>query len=87
MIKRSVIALTALIAAAPGLAAELNINNASADKLAQLNGVGDVKSQAIVDYRQSNGAFDAVDELTEVDGIGDATLDKNRERLTAQPVE
>jgi competence protein ComEA len=87
MFKRSVVAVATLIVAAPALAAELNINKASADKLQQLDGVGDVKSQAIVDYRQSEGSFQSVDELTEVDGIGDATLDKNRERITAKPVE
>ena len=41
-----------------------------------------VKAQAIIDYRESNGEFLTVDELTEVKGIGEKTLEKNRDILT-----
>ncbi|WMI98295.1 helix-hairpin-helix domain-containing protein [Pseudomonas chlororaphis subsp. aurantiaca] len=47
----------------------------------ELAGVGKVKAQAIVTYRDINGPFTSVDELLEVKGIGKAILDNNREKL------
>ena len=50
---------------------------------AGLIGIGRVKAQAIIDYRQAHGPFASVDELLEVKGIGAVTLEKNRDRLSA----
>lgn len=47
----------------------ININYATADELKELNGIGDVISQRIVDYRDSNGYFSDIYELLNVDGI------------------
>lgn len=60
----------------------ININSANLEQLQQLDGIGAVKAQAIVDYREAHGAFRTVDELTKVDGIGEKTLEKNRDRIT-----
>lgn len=61
---------------------QVDINRASAGQLADvLDGVGAVKARAIVDYREDNGGFDSPQELLAVDGIGEATLKKNRDRL------
>lgn len=61
----------------------VNLNTADSDTLEKgLAGIGGVKARAIVDYREAHGAFTSVDELLEVKGIGTATLEKNRERLT-----
>jgi competence ComEA-like helix-hairpin-helix protein len=46
-----------------------------------LDGIGDVIGGRIVDYREENGAFASVDELIEVKGIGEKTLEKIRERV------
>lgn len=54
----------------------VNINLATLDQLDTLPGVGPVTAQAIVDWRTRHGGFTAVDDLLEVDGIGDATLQK-----------
>lgn len=63
--------------------AKVNLNSADAQTLArELNGIGEAKARAIVEYREAKGAFSTVDELLEVKGIGSATLEKNRERLT-----
>lgn len=63
--------------------ARIDLNSADAETLArELDGIGEAKARAIVEYRQANGAFTSVDELLEVKGIGSATLEKNRERLT-----
>lgn len=57
----------------------LDINSASAETIEQqLVGIGAVKAQSIVKYRQENGPFSSVDELTNVSGIGDKTLAKIR---------
>ncbi len=73
-----------LLASGAALADSVDINSADADTLAeQLTGIGDARAQAIVDYRESNGNFASVDALTEVDGIGTATVETNRDRLSA----
>ncbi|HEB98652.1 MAG TPA: helix-hairpin-helix domain-containing protein [Thiotrichales bacterium] len=62
----------------------VDINTASAEELAEaLQGVGPSKAEAIVAYRKQNGPFRSVDELVEVKGIGEATIEANRDRLTA----
>lgn len=66
-------------------AALVNLNTADVGTLqAELIGIGQVKAQAIVDHRDSNGPFASVDELLEVKGIGPATLEKNRARLSVK---
>ena len=61
----------------------VNINTADEQTLSrELNGIGAVKAKAIVEHRTANGPFTTVDELLEVKGIGAATLEKNRARLS-----
>lgn len=63
--------------------AMVNINTADAQTLAsELTGVGEKKAEAIVAYRQEHGPFKSVDELANVTGIGPATVEKNRARLS-----
>lgn len=52
----------------------LNLNTASAEELASLPGIGETLARRIVDYRAANGAFETVEELMEVSGIGQAKL-------------
>jgi DNA uptake protein and related DNA-binding proteins len=61
------------------MAAPVNVNSASASEIADaLSGVGEVKAQAIVEYRKAHGGFKSVDELANVKGIGAKTLEKNK---------
>ncbi len=61
----------------------VNINTADAVTLARtLLGVGPNKAAAIVNYRDTNGPFATVDSLSRVQGIGQRTVDINRERIT-----
>jgi competence protein ComEA len=61
-------------AAAPAAGALVNLNTATAAELELLPEVGPVTAQAIVTWRDEHGGFTAVQELLEVDGIGDKTL-------------
>ena len=61
----------------------VNINTADAETLAAgIKGVGPVKAEAIIEYREQHGPFQFVDELTLVEGIGEKTVDTNRDILT-----
>jgi competence protein ComEA len=63
----------------------VNINEADAETLAaSLQGVGESRAKAIVEYRDEHGPFMAVEELTEVNGIGEATLLLNRARISIE---
>ena len=65
-----------------GQASIVDINSADAATLAAaLDGIGLVKAQEIVAYREMFGSFQSVDELVEVQGIGIATVEKNRHRI------
>ncbi|MCQ4311812.1 helix-hairpin-helix domain-containing protein [Pseudomonas stutzeri] len=64
-------------------AAAVNLNSADAETLTrELKGIGATKAKAIVEYREAHGPFSSVDELLEVKGIGAATLEKNRAKLS-----
>lgn len=55
---------------------DVNINTADKKQLTELPGIGPVTAEAIIDYRQTNGQFKSIDELTKVKGIGAKTLAK-----------
>jgi comEA protein len=59
----------------------VNINTADKELLMTLSGIGEVRAQAIIDYRAYYGKFKSVDELMEVEGIGEKTLEKIRDRV------
>ena len=61
------------------IAGQVNINTADAAALAsELNGIGLVKAQAIVEYRQKHGPFKSADDLSLVKGIGERTVERNK---------
>lgn len=64
-------------------AAVVNINKADAAAMVEnLEGIGPKKAAAIVSYRKKNGAFKSIDGLTEVKGIGEKIVKKNRGDLS-----
>jgi competence protein ComEA len=61
----------------------ININTADKETLMSvIKGVGEKKAEAIIAYRNENGDFKSVDELTNVKGIGQGTVDKHRAQLS-----
>jgi competence protein ComEA len=68
---------------ASGPGPPLNLNTATVAQLDELDGVGPVMAQKIVDYRQEHGGFGSVDELDQVPGIGPTRLAALREAVTA----
>ncbi len=59
----------------------INLNTAGLDELMTLAGIGQVRAQAIIDYRLENGCFNCVEDLLEVTGIGEKTFEKIADRL------
>ncbi len=60
----------------------VDLNNATAEQLQTLPGVGPVTASNIIDWRTENGRFKSVTELTEVSGIGPKTLARLQDRVT-----
>ncbi len=72
-----------LVIAIPVQAETVNINKADAATLQHyLKGVGAVKAEAIVAYRNKHGKFKTPDDLKKVSGIGEATIKKNRKNIS-----
>lgn len=60
----------------------VNINTAGVEELKTLNGIGDVKAQAIIDYRTQNGPFQAIVDIKNVSGIGEVTYSNIKDYIT-----
>lgn len=82
------LSLTACLLVCPALAlaGPVDVNSADAATIsAELQGVGMVKAQAIVDYREAHGPFRNVDDLVLVKGIASRTIDINRANILLGP--
>jgi len=89
MFRHWICSIALLIASTAAFAGgAVNINTASAEVLAeQLDGIGSARAAAIVEYRTEHGDFPSVAALVNVSGIGEATLENNRDRLTVGTAE
>ena len=61
---------------------KVNINQAGAEELMRLTGIGPSKAKSIVDYREQYGAFKQIEDLMNVSGIGEATFAKIKDDIT-----
>lgn len=61
--------------------ASVNLNSATAEELQQVNGLGPKKAEAIIQYRQDHGSFTKVEDLTNVKGFGEKTVDNLKDQL------
>lgn len=86
LMKRFTAFLFALLLLLPiaGFSADtININTADKETLMSvIKGVGETKAEAIINYREENGNFKSVDDLANVKGVGQTTIDKHREQLS-----
>lgn len=60
---------------------KVRINNATQEEIETLPGIGPSKAQAIIQYREDHGFFSKVEDLLNVSGIGEKTLENMREDL------
>ena len=60
---------------------KINLNTATSEELQTISGIGAKRAEDIIAYRESHGGFQSVDDLKNVSGIGDKTLEKIRESL------
>lgn len=63
---------------------KININTADVETLQALDGIGEAKAKAIVEYRKKHGAFKKASDLTKVSGIGEATLNNIKSSISIQ---
>ena len=64
------------------ISGKISLNTATLDELMMLPGIGEAKAEAIIKYREEVGAFQNIEELKEVNGIGDAIFDDIKESIT-----
>ena len=60
----------------------ININTADSQTLQEIPGIGPVTADKIISYRDTNGPFGSIEELTSVSGIGEKTFQKMKDRIT-----
>lgn len=60
---------------------KISINNSDISKLKEIPGVGEVKANSIILYREKNNGFKSIEELKNVDGIGEKTFEKIKDSI------
>jgi competence protein ComEA len=80
--KKFYLAVILVLFLATAAFANININTADAEQLATLPGIGQVKAEAIIKYREDKGKFKNINDLKEVKGIGDKLIEKIKPEAT-----
>ena len=62
--------------------AKVNLHSAKESELTTVNGLGPSKAKAIIEYRESKGSFNSVDQLKNVKGIGEKSFEKLKDYFT-----
>ncbi|CAM4279516.1 MULTISPECIES: competence protein ComEA [Bacillus] len=62
----------------------VNINTATLEELQGISGVGPSKAEAIVAYREENGRFQTIEDITKVSGIGEKSFEKIKSSITVK---
>lgn len=65
-----------------GVSRKININNADESKLCEIPGVGEAMARKIIQYREDNGKFNSIEDLKNVNGIGDKKLEGMKDFIT-----
>ena len=61
---------------------KISINSASKEELMTLNGIGESKADAIINYRNENGLFKTIEDLKNVSGVGNSVFEKIKNNIT-----
>lgn len=61
---------------------KININTATSEELQTLDGIGEAKAKAIIEYRDKNGKFEKIEDIKNVSGIGDSVYEKIKDNIT-----
>lgn len=61
---------------------KININTADETALQTLDGIGETKAKAIIEYRNKNGNFKTIEDIKNVSGIGDSVYEKIKDNIT-----
>lgn len=59
----------------------INLNTATKEELLTLDGIGESKANAIIDYRNKNGPFKNIEEIKNVSGIGESAYEKLKDNI------
>lgn len=60
---------------------KININICTLEELIELDGLGEIKAKKIIDYRESNGLYENIEDILNIDGIGKTTFEKIKEHI------
>lgn len=60
---------------------KISINDSDISKLKEIPGIGEVKANSIISYREKNNGFKSIEELKNVDGIGEKTFEKIKDSI------
>lgn len=60
---------------------KISINDSDISKLKEIPGIGEVKANSIILYREKNNGFKSIEELKNVDGIGEKTFEKIKDSI------
>ena len=63
---------------------KININTATVEELIQLKRIGPKYAQRIIEFREKNGPFEKVEDIMKVSGIGEKTLEANKDRIVVE---
>ena len=63
---------------------KININTASKNQLMLLDGIGETTAQKIIDYRTQNGNFTKIEEIMNVNGIGEKKFEQIKDRIKTE---
>ncbi len=63
---------------------QVNLNTATQTELETLTGIGPSKAMAIIEYRETTGKFQQIEDLKNIPGIGDKTFEKLQDSITVK---
>ncbi len=78
------VAVGELTASESGETGKININTADLSSLMTLSGIGKAKAEAIISYRETNGNFEAIEDIKNVSGIKDGVFESIKDEITVR---